>query len=345
MIPLTYPISACLISVVLILVLRRFAEPLGLIDHPSGRKAHAAPVPAVGGVAMYGAIAPFALLALPGARGAVLVAALGLLVIAGVLDDRIHLRPRVRFAIEIGAAVLLIWGGQSVAYLGNLLGLGPLHTGAYGAFFSLVCYVGLINATNMVDGIDGLAASLSLIAIMFFTGVAAAVGETGIAVVGAAAIGVLLGFLAFNLRTGWRTHAAIFMGDAGSMFLGCLLAWFAIVLAGRAPSLLTPIGAVWILAVPLLDMGSVMLYRIRQRRSPFDGDRRHIHYRLIDSGVSVSRAVTLLTAAAIACGAIGLGFPLLGIPQWAMFIAFLVAWFAAYRVVARSPADPQAQTQ
>jgi UDP-GlcNAc:undecaprenyl-phosphate GlcNAc-1-phosphate transferase len=331
---------AFLISVALILVLRRFAEPLGLIDHPAGRKAHTAPVPAVGGLAMFVAFAPVALMALPGTHGLALAVALGVLVLVGVLDDRFQLRPRFRFMAELAAALLLVLSGQSVVYLGNLLGLGPLHTGFTGALFSMVCYVGLTNATNMVDGIDGLAGSLALVAILFFTGIAVVTGNHPVALVGAAAIGALAGFLFFNLRIGSRARAAVFMGDAGSMFVGCLLAWFAITLAGREPSPLTPIGAVWIVAIPLLDMGSVMLHRMRTGRSPFDGDRRHLHYLLVDSGVSVPRAVAILTAAALLCGVIGTGFPLLGIPEWAMFAAFIATLFATYRVVSRSVVPP-----
>ena len=331
---------AFLISVMLIVVLRRFAEPLGLIDHPAGRKAHAVPVPAVGGLAMFVAFAPFAAMALPGVRGVGLAVALAILVLVGVLDDRFQLRPRYRFTAELAAALLLVLSGQSVVYLGNLLGLGPLHTGFTVAAFSIICYVGLTNATNMVDGIDGLAGSLGLVAVLFFTGIAVVTGNHSVALVGAAAIGALAGFLLFNLRIGGRTRAAVFMGDAGSMFLGCLLAWFAITLAGREPSPLTPIGAVWIVAIPLLDMGSVMLHRLRNGRSPFDGDRRHLHYLLVDSGVSVPRTVAILTGAALLCGVIGTGFPLLGIPEWAMFAAFVATWFAVYRVVSRSAELP-----
>ncbi len=327
---------AFIISAVLIMLLRRFAPALGLMDHPTGRKAHMAPVPVVGGAAMFVAFVPLSLVALPDARGLVLVLALAALVLTGTLDDRFLLRPRYRFVAEIAAALLLACNGQAVLYLGNLLGMGPISTGAFGVVFSVVCYVGLTNACNMVDGIDGLAASLVLVATLFFTSIAIASGQWPEAAVGATTIGALVAFQLFNLRTRWRTHAAIFMGDAGSMFLGCLLAWFAIVLAGHGPGLLTPIGAVWIVAVPLLDMGSVMLHRLREGRSPFDGDRRHFHYLLIDSGHSVSRAVALLTAAAVLCGAIGIGFPLLHIPEWAMFIAFLAAWFLAYRVVSRT---------
>ena len=331
---------AFLISVVLIMLLRRYAEPMGLIDHPAGRKAHGAPVPAVGGLAMYVAFAPVALMALPGIRGLALAVALGVLVLVGMLDDRFELQPRYRFMAELAAGLVLALSGQSVLYLGNLLGMGPLHTSWTAVVFSLTCYVGLANATNMVDGIDGLAGSLVLVAILFFTGIAVVTGNHPVALVGAAAIGALAGFLLFNLRIAGRNRAAVFMGDAGSMFLGCLLAWFAITLAGREPSPLTPIGAVWIVAIPLLDMGSVMLHRVRTGRSPFDGDRRHLHYLLIDSGVSVPRAVAILTAAALACGVIGTGFPLLGIPEWAMFAAFIATWLGTYRVVSRYVVPP-----
>ncbi|MBS0319488.1 MAG: undecaprenyl/decaprenyl-phosphate alpha-N-acetylglucosaminyl 1-phosphate transferase [Proteobacteria bacterium] len=343
--PALATLAAFVISLVLIVALRRAAPTAGLLDRPGGRKLHASPVPVVGGLAMFIAILPFIVAAADRGAATTLAFALAILVGVGFLDDRFLLRPRYRFVAEFGAAMVLVWGGQSVAYLGDLIGFGAIHTGVFGAAFSVACYVGLINAVNMIDGLDGLAGALMLIALVFFTAVAGIDGNAMALQVGLAAIGALVAFLLFNLRTPWRARAAVFMGDAGSMMLGCLVAWFAIVLAGRLPagtssSSLTPIGAVWVLAVPLLDMGSVMLHRIRRGRSPFDGDRRHLHYRMVDSGISVTRAVATLAAAAVACGFVGIGFPRLGIPEWVMFYAFIAAWFLAYRAVSRAPTRP-----
>ncbi len=336
---------AFLVCFVITLLLQRVAARLGLLDHPGGRKSHAQAIPVIGGLAMAAGLLPFVWLAPSVRTSTALGIALVLLVATGVVDDRAEVRPRLRFLAEFAAALILAVAHQSVTYLGDLFGVGALTTGPFAIPFTIVCYVGLINAINMIDGLDGLAGSLILIALAFFTFIAGLDGDGVALQIGLAAIGALVAFLAFNLRVPWRERAAVFMGDAGSMMLGCLVGWFAIMLAGRpavgaATSSLTPIGAVWILAVPLLDMGSVMLHRIRRGRSPFDGDRRHLHYRMVDSGMSVTRTVATLCGAAVLCGVIGVGFPRLGIPEWAMFFAFLVLWFLAYRAVSRAPTRP-----
>lgn len=326
--------SAALASAGMIVCLRPAARTLGLIDRPGGRKAHDLPVPVVGGLAMYLGLAPFVFTSpTPTAYG--LATALGILALVGALDDRRPISARTRLFAEFAAAAIIIASGDSVRYLGDLLGFGPIGTSVLAPAFTLVCFVGASNAMNMSDGLDGLAGSLALVACGWFTVIALAAGNAAVAGIGAAAIGVVIGFLVFNLRTPWRKRATVFMGDAGSMVLGFLLAWFAIELAGERPSLLTPIGAVWILAVPLLDMGSVMLSRLKHRVSPFAGDRRHIHYVLVDGGMSVPQAVGVKVAAAVICGAIGAGFPLVGIPEWVMFAAFLVLWLLTYKWIAR----------
>jgi UDP-GlcNAc:undecaprenyl-phosphate GlcNAc-1-phosphate transferase len=126
------------------------------------------------------------------------------------------------------------------------------------------------------------------------------------------------------------------MGDAGSMVLGLLLAWFAIELAGREASPLAPIGAVWILAVPLLNMGAVLCDRVRHHESPFAADHRHFHHLLADGGMPVPRTVAFAVTAATLAGAVGVGLPLLGVPEWALFAAFGAALACACRCLART---------
>ena len=318
------------------MLLRRFALPLGLVDYPGGRKTHDVPVPVIGGLAMYlGGLLPLELTNLHGAAF-VLILILGLLAVIGALDDRVQLSSRVRFAAELAAAAVLIANGDSVHYLGDLLGFGPIGASVMGPLFTFVCYVGVVNAVNMSDGIDGLAGSLAIVACAWFAVIALVGGHAEIAGIVVPVFGVLISFLAFNLRTPWRAHAAVFMGDAGTMVLGFLLAWFAVKLAGQGPALLTPIGAVWILAVPLLDEGSVMLYRLRCRVSPFRSDRLHAHYVLIDRGISVSGVVAVMVTAGVICGALGVGFPLLGIPEWVMFAGFLMLWGLVYKWISRA---------
>jgi len=156
--------------------------------------------------------------------------------------------------------------------------------------------------------------------------VAASGGEGRVAFELLLLAGVTAGFLVLNLRTRWLSRALVFLGDAGGLLLGLLLAWYSIVLSGRPGAPLSPIEAVWIMGVPLLDMGSVMLLRISQRRSPFFGDRQHMHYVLLDGGYSVSQVVTMMTAASVACGLVALLTREVAVPEVVLFAAFLALW-------------------
>jgi len=308
---------------------RPLAARLGLVDHPGGRKRHDAPVPVIGGLAMFLGMLP---VLFAGGHGALVNLGLAMLlvVVVGAADDKVSVSAKTRLVLEGLAALILVAGGASLRHLGNLVGIGPLGTSLAAPLITVVCVVGTINAMNMADGLDGLAGSLALVAVACFTGVAFAGGELQLAKAGCAALGALAGFLAFNLRTRFRSRAAVFMGDAGSMLLGLFLAWLAIHLAGQRPSLLTPIGAVWILALPLLDMGTVMVHRLQHGRSPFAADRRHLHYLLVDAGMSVPETVATLVVASLACSAIGVFLPLLGVPEWVLLAAFLSAWAVLY---------------
>ena len=135
--------------------------------------------------------------------------------------------------------------------------------------------------------------------------------------------GAIAGFLVFNLRSPWLKRALVFLGDTGGLLLGLLLAWFSIRLAGAETAPLRPMTAVWILAVPLADMGVVMLRRMLQHKSPFHPDRQHLHYVYLDAGFSVSQVVFLMGAMSVACSVLALACEAHGVPEYVMFGAFI----------------------
>ena len=126
------------------------------------------------------------------------------------------------------------------------------------------------------------------------------------------------------------------MGDTGGLLLGMLLAWYSVKLGGSATSAVKPITAVWILAVPLLDMGSVMLLRLSQGRSPFHGDQQHLHHVLLRAGYSVNQVVAIMAALTLGLAVIGVACELKGVPQPVMFVTFLAFW-AAYLAALKFP--------
>ncbi|MGH8706050.1 MAG: MraY family glycosyltransferase [Burkholderiales bacterium] len=316
---------ALLLSALSARALMRAALRIGLVDPPGGRKQHAGSIPMTGGIAIYVGFAAAALTSgLVAGPTLALVTALGLLVVGGAADDMHDIPPGSKFFLQLVAALLMTsWAQVHVDQLGNLLGFGPLNLYDWAIPFSVVCALGVINAINMVDGLDGAAGGVALVASLWLAWAAASQGLGTQAVLLLLFAAAILGFLVWNLRIPGRTQAAVFMGDAGSMMLGLALCWFSIDVSQGAGRTLSPIACVWILAVPLLDMARVMFVRLLRRASLFDADREHLHHFLLERGWSVSATALTLIGASVAAGAIGVGAWHAGVPDWAMFYAFL----------------------
>jgi UDP-GlcNAc:undecaprenyl-phosphate GlcNAc-1-phosphate transferase len=315
---------AFLVTAIAARALAHIAERVGLIDQPGGRKQHLAPIPVTGGISMFLGFAAAALgSGLLFGHTVALISALGLLVISGVADDMHDITPRAKFWLQLAAALLMTsWAGVFVDHLGNLLGFSQINIYNWAIPFSVVCALGVINAVNMVDGLDGAAGGIALVATLWLAYSAWVQGLGNQAVLLLLLSAAILGFLVWNLRLPGRKHAAVFMGDAGSMMLGLSLCWFAIDLTQGERRTMPPIVSVWILAVPLLDMGRVMFVRLLRRTSMLDADREHLHYYLLERGWSVTATAGALIAASALAGAIGVGAWRLGVPEWALFYAF-----------------------
>lgn len=311
--------------------LARSALRIGLADPPGGRKQHEGTIPLTGGIGMYAGFA-FAALAsgLVAGPTLALVVALGLLVLGGAADDMHDITPRSKFGLQLIAALLMTsWAGVHVLQLGNMLGLGPLNLYHWAIPFSVVCALGVINAINMLDGLDGAAAGSVLASAAWLAYAAFAQGLGPEAMLLLLLCAAVAGFLLWNMRLPpLRTQARIFMGDSGSMMLGLALCWFSIDVTQGPGRSLAPIVCVWIMAVPLLDMARVMFVRMLRRTSMFDADREHLHHFLLARGVPHHLAAAIVITASAASGALGFGAWRLGVPDWAMFYAF-VALLAA----------------
>ncbi len=323
---ISYVVSFCVVIAV-VLLLRRPAGRLGLVDTPSGRKEHNDAIPTIGGIAMFVA---FMLGVLtygePLNEFYALFAGLLILVLIGLLDDWNDLSARSRFLAQIFAALLMIsWGGVVVEDLGNLFGGGSIHLQDWAIPFTVFSVIGVINAFNMIDGADGLAGGVSLVALGLFGSVALIFGMVLHATLIFTLAGAVLGFLMFNMRSPWRKQASIFMGDAGSMMLGFALVWFAVDLS----RIITPVAVVWIFAIPLMDTVSCMLRRILNGRSPFLADNGHLHHVIMRAGLSASEAVWLIILISFLLGLIGLAGWYYEVPEYVMFYAFMLL-FAGY---------------
>lgn len=331
--PLLLAFSLC---VGLIILLIRPARVWGWVDHPSTRKHHRTPVPLVGGVAM-GIAYGLSLMVLPEKPHGYkeLLVALVPLILIGFYDDLRPVRPVVRFVFQIGAVLTMMLGAEFVlGSLGDLFGLGHILLGVIALPFTLFSVIGVINAFNMSDGLDGLAGGLALIAAGWLVVLLqmAPVSHAGDSDALLALIMAIAGFLCFNLRHPWRAQASVFMGDAGSTVLGFILAWFLVHLSQGQEAVMTPMTAVWLLALPLMDTVAVTIRRIRGGYSPFVADRQHLHHLLLNRGLSDGRVTAILLSVALMVGGIGVSAHCLGVPEYLQFYAFVALFGLYYRL-------------
>ena len=338
--PLWWVLLSSALSAFFVVALIAPARRFDLVDHPAGRKNHAVPTPLVGGVAIFLSLALTQWLAglLPGQSGS-LMFALVITMAIGVADDAREIGHRSKFFAQLIAGLLVVSGTEvHVMHLGDMFAIGDVVLGKWSYLVTVIAIIGLMNAINMIDGVDGLAGTQVLISLLVFLTVALVAGNTRLAMELMILASAVAGFLIFNLRSPWRKRALVFMGDTGGLLLGLLLAWYSIRLAGGMnASPLRPITAVWIIAVPLLDMGAVMFLRMTQHKSPFNADRQHLHYVLLDGGLSVSQVVWLKAAASVTFSLLATSAQAHGVPEAAMFGVF-VALLLGYMVLLARPA-------
>jgi UDP-GlcNAc:undecaprenyl-phosphate GlcNAc-1-phosphate transferase len=299
-----------------------------LVDNPGGRKSHDGAVPLIGGLAIVPVF--FGMLYVAGPPdsfpfGAIL-GATAFLLFVGAWDDRFHIHPWVRFIIQIGVATFTVLvAGADLVELGNLFGFGPLWMGPFSEIFSITCLVLLMNAMNMLDGMDGLAGGYSLIALFWLMMAGLDHGASVLIEVMGYLMVPLAVFLVFNARYPLHPRASVFLGDAGSLCLALLLGWLAIHLVITTPfnnifwmELTPPVFIIWVMSVPIIETFSIFFTRARQGRSPFDADRLHLHYILKDGGMDPKWITPFILFLSFLTGGIAFLALKLGVPDYVL---------------------------
>jgi UDP-GlcNAc:undecaprenyl-phosphate/decaprenyl-phosphate GlcNAc-1-phosphate transferase len=310
--------------------LTRAASGWGLLAHPGPRRNHDGAVPVVGGLAMGLAfLAGYAFTGLSAGFSMLLALAVAVTLAGGVLDDRHEVGSLSKFGFQVAAAAILVADdGVLLTHLGHLMSPSVFTLGQWEVPLTIFALVGVMNAINMADGLDGLAGSLALVACIGFGFAASKAGHAPEFAAICVTAGAVAGFLYFNARSPWRSQAAVFMGDTGSLLLGLLLGWLAVRLAMAERPALAPITAVWILALPIGDAVTLLVRRALRGRSPFHADRQHLHHILLALGFSSGRAVAALAVLSGALGAAALAAEALQVPQYAMFYAYMTGLVA-----------------
>lgn len=300
--------GACAIVAMSTPLVRRFAVARGVIDHPGGHKSHSVPVPYLGGLAiMAGAvIAQLAVVGVPGRSGVILLAAV-VLGVVGAVDDRRNLHPLPRLAVQSAAAVAAVAVGVRVHITGNAV-LDGIAT--------VVWIVVMTNALNFLDNMDGLAACLTAASAASAFVLASAAGQYIVATAASVLGGACLGFLVYN-----RRPASIYMGDAGSLFLGYLLA---IVVIQVDPVQLQPrswLVPALLLGIPVLDTTTVMVARWHNGRALHLGARDHLSHRLVALGWAPNDAVLTLVGCQGLLGGLAVLVGRSFLPMWLGLVA------------------------
>lgn len=313
-------------SVVLLLVplLEPVAKRIGLVDIPEGRKLHSGNIPLIGGLVIFvGYVTALVvmgqqdLLRLP--EFWVWVSLLGL----SLWDDVRHIRVAIRVLIQILLIILLcVYSGIQLEHLGHLLGDEPVMLGSFALPVTVLGLIGIKNGLNLIDGVDGLAGTQVLAVLFWFIALSLGNGISMMVMLYVPLAGGVLGFLVYNLRLPNRP-SRIFLGDSGSVFLGFTLGWFAVIGSQRAIPAFSPIEAVWVLGLPILDTIRVMVSRIAKGHSPFAPARDHLHHLLLKSGWSVNSVVTALLFASLMMGGVAWMGRLLGLSEMLLFVVFL----------------------
>ncbi|MDR1101547.1 MAG: undecaprenyl/decaprenyl-phosphate alpha-N-acetylglucosaminyl 1-phosphate transferase [Clostridiales bacterium] len=285
-------IVAFLLSFAATPIVRTLAFKVGAVDVPKDeRRVHSKPIPRLGGVAIfYGfIIAVLCFLDISTAVRGILVGSL-IIITLGFIDDIADLPAILKLAVQILAAWVVVWHGVKIDLLTNPFAPeGYLQLGMWGVPVTILWIVGITNAVNMLDGLDGLAVGVSSITAVTLFVISITMGQLTTAILSIALAGAGFGFVPFNFHP-----AKIFMGDTGSTFLGFMLASVSILGLFKVYAIISFAVPFFILGLPILDTGFAILRRIAHGQSPMRPDRRHLHHRLIDKGFSQKQAVTIL---------------------------------------------------
>lgn len=322
-------ISIFLFTTLFLFFARKAAKKVGLVDKPNYRKRHQGTIPLVGGISVFAGVCfTFGLVDyyIPHAR--LYLGCAVVLVVIGALDDRYDISVKFRAMVQaLIGVVMMVQAKLYLSSLGYIFGSWELVLGPFGYFLTLFAVWAAINAFNMVDGIDGLLGGLSSVSFAAMGIILWFDGQYSLAMWCFAMIAAILPYVLLNLGVLGRRYK-VFMGDAGSTLLGFTVIWILLETTQGKTHPISPVTALWIIAVPLMDMVAIMFRRLRKGMSPFSADRQHIHHLIMRAGFTSRQAFVLITLAAALLAAVGVvGEYTRIIPEWGMLLLFILAFF------------------
>lgn len=340
-------LTAFTVSYLVVPQLRGLALHAKLFDMPDPLRVHTTPLPRIGGIGIFlGFIAAVGIsFALPVTRFQIEVERIVLLLVGATIvvaimafDDIIGIAPLPKLILQVVAAAVVVvprWRGGDygiVVEQFNAPWVGTVHLPiAIAVLFTIFWIVGMMNAVNWSDGLDGLAGTIALVSsiVLFLHTFFRPAGDPQftISVLAIALVGAILGFLPYN----WHP-SSIIMGDSGAMFLGFALATISVIGGAKIATTLLAMG------IPILDTAWVIIYRVMHGRSPVIRDRGHLHHRLLDAGLTQPQVVGCFCALTAAFGASSLLLPtreskLYGLMLMALVLLVIITWLARRRPI------------
>ncbi|KAF7788311.1 UDP-GlcNAc:undecaprenyl-phosphate GlcNAc-1-phosphate transferase [Pseudoalteromonas rubra] len=325
--PLVTAFSFCFLVI-------RFAQPFairaGLVDIPCSRKKHEGRVPLIGGVAIYIGVLISSLFFFEYSyQYKVYLALASFILVLGVLDDKFSLSVRLRVVAQILIGLVMIYEGELVlSSFGYIFGFFELNLGVAGNIVTVIAVIAAINAFNMVDGIDGLAGVLSMVAFAGLAIMLSAVNSHWY-LLPVLFIAAIVAFLLFNLRWPKKSMNKVFMGDAGSMLIGLTMVWLLIIGTDPDVQAFKPVTALYLIAVPLMDMVAIMYRRVKKGVSPFKPDREHLHHIFERAGYTRKQSLIRIASMSICLASLGCFLDSIDTPDWIMFSIFILI-FSVY---------------
>ncbi|KJG39032.1 UDP-phosphate N-acetylglucosaminyl 1-phosphate transferase [Photobacterium angustum] len=323
-------------SFITLFIMRKVAKKIGLVDKPNARKLHQGVVPLVGGISIFLSLFAGFILFLPMSLNLELyLLCSAILIVLGAIDDYFDVSFKIRLFVQAGISLLMILvGGHSLHHLGYLMGSESIALNEFvGGFITIIAVIGAINAFNMVDGIDGLLGGLASVTFTALGTVFFMSGNEYLGTICLLIVTALVPYIMLNLGFPLGRRFKIFMGDAGSMFIGFSVVWM-LIRGTQEPEVIAfkPVTALWLIALPLMDMATIMIRRMRKGHSPFKPDREHLHHICQRMGLSPLMTLFIICSMASICAVVGIWADINGISESTMFTLF-ISMFVAYFII------------
>lgn len=314
-----------IVAFIFLFLLRKIAKKINLVDKPNERKKHNGEIPLVGGISIYLTL----MLALWFksdllVHSEIYVLCASVLLIIGVIDDKYDVDFRIRLVVQILISCTMIFGaGLSLKSLGGLAFGHELVLGPLGYIVTVFAVLGAINAFNMVDGIDGLLGGLTLATFGGLAYLNYMDQQLLLARFCLLMMIVVLPYIFLNLGFPFGVRRKVFMGDAGSMLIGFTIIWVLLQGTQGQKAQMYPVTALWLIAIPLMDMVTIMVRRVRKGHSPFKPDREHLHHICLRAGLSSRQALCFICLLSLFFILIGIVLELMAVPEWLSLLLFI----------------------